>query len=334
MSHLPERKEKICLNCSSVVYGRFCHICGQENVEPKESFWHLLIHFFNDLTHFDGKFFTTTRFLLFRPGFLAREYMRGRRSRYLNPIRMYIFTSAVFFLFFFWFIVPSGNERLANENLQLELVKERSRLQDSLIKEPDSLRRRQIRQEIAGIDERISNNSSSGIFRFTNDERSANGNIIGDVSMPESIAEYDSLQRRLPHRQRDNWLWRTIMRRAISINQKYEGNATRFLHDLNERFTHSVPQMMFISLPLVALVFQLLYVRHKKYFYVNHVIFVLNLYIAVYILLLLFYTLSSVYDLTGASIIRWLALIINLLIFVYLYKSMRNFYLQSRGKTV
>src|SRR5580765_5473780 len=83
--------------------GRYCHVCGQENVEPKESFWHLLTHFFNDITHFDGKFFTTLKDLLFRPGFLSKEYVIGRRASYLNPVRMYVFTSAIFFLLFFSF---------------------------------------------------------------------------------------------------------------------------------------------------------------------------------------------------------------------------------------
>ena len=81
----------------------YCHICGQENVEPKESVWHLVTHYFNDITHFDGKFFSTLKLLLLRPGFLPAEYVRGRRASYLNPIRMYIFTSFLFFLIFFSF---------------------------------------------------------------------------------------------------------------------------------------------------------------------------------------------------------------------------------------
>ena len=101
MSHAPERLEKNCLNCGATVMGRYCHVCGQENVKPKESFWHLVTHFFNDVTHFDGKFFTTLKDLLLKPGFLSKEYMIGRRNSYLNPVRMYVFTSAIFFLLFF-----------------------------------------------------------------------------------------------------------------------------------------------------------------------------------------------------------------------------------------
>lgn len=104
MSHSKERKEKNCLNCGAEVAGRYCQVCGQENLELKESFGHLVTHFFNDITHFDGKFFNSARYLITRPGKLTDEYTSGRRVRYLNPIRMYVFTSAFFFLMFFSFI--------------------------------------------------------------------------------------------------------------------------------------------------------------------------------------------------------------------------------------
>ncbi|MGV3656323.1 MAG: DUF3667 domain-containing protein [Chitinophagaceae bacterium] len=54
-----------------------------------------------DIFHFDGKFFDTLKYLFFWPGGVAKEYVKGRRNRYLDPIRMYLFTSAVFFLIFF-----------------------------------------------------------------------------------------------------------------------------------------------------------------------------------------------------------------------------------------
>ena len=84
--------------------GRYCHVCGQENVEPKESFWHLLTHFFNDITHFDGKFFITLKDLLFKPGFLSKEYMIGQAGKLFKScadVCVYIchFFSAVFFFF-------------------------------------------------------------------------------------------------------------------------------------------------------------------------------------------------------------------------------------------
>jgi hypothetical protein len=101
MSHLKERTEKDCLNCGATVTGRFCHHCGQENVEVKESFGHLIMHFIEDLTHFDGKLWVTLKLLLFKPAKLTQYYMEGKRATYIHPIRMYLFISAVFFFFIF-----------------------------------------------------------------------------------------------------------------------------------------------------------------------------------------------------------------------------------------
>jgi hypothetical protein len=101
MSHLKERTEKNCLNCGAQVAGRYCQHCGQENVVVKESIWHLLMHFIEDLTHFDGKLWKTLKLLLFKPASLTRYYMNGKRATYLHPIRMYLFVSAVFFLVIF-----------------------------------------------------------------------------------------------------------------------------------------------------------------------------------------------------------------------------------------
>ena len=106
MSHLKERTEKNCLNCGATVQGRFCQACGQENVEVKESFMHLMMHFIEDLTHFDGKLWKTAKLLLFKPAALTQYYMDGKRASYIHPIRMYLFISAVFFLFIFNGEVP------------------------------------------------------------------------------------------------------------------------------------------------------------------------------------------------------------------------------------
>ena len=153
LSHSKERKEKVCLNCSATLHGRFCHICGQENLEPKESVLDLFMHFFNDITHFDGKFFSTVKYLISRPGFLSKEYMIGKRASYLNPIRMYVFTSAFFFLVFF--SLKSGDQIL-NENVAFndqgqETIKDwsraKTRLDSLILKETDADDRKDLEEE-------------------------------------------------------------------------------------------------------------------------------------------------------------------------------------------
>src|SRR5450432_2351477 len=101
MSNHTIRHEKNCLNCGATVEERYCSHCGQENIQPTESFGHLVRHFFEDITHYDSHVFNSFKYLIARPGFLTRQYNAGKRAGYLNPIRMYVFMSAVFFLVFF-----------------------------------------------------------------------------------------------------------------------------------------------------------------------------------------------------------------------------------------
>lgn len=98
MSALKERNEKVCLNCTAVLYGRYCHVCGQENVQPRRPVWEIPWAFVNNIINVDGRFFLSVRRLLFSPGFLAREFVSGRRVKYHDPVRTYLFSSFLFFL--------------------------------------------------------------------------------------------------------------------------------------------------------------------------------------------------------------------------------------------
>jgi len=95
----PLRKDKTCLNCNYVVDNRFCSNCGQENTDTRKTFFHLFVHFFEDLTHYENAFWKTIKNLLLRPASLTKEYLSGKRMSYLAPVRLYIFVSFVTFFY-------------------------------------------------------------------------------------------------------------------------------------------------------------------------------------------------------------------------------------------
>ncbi|HWS60387.1 MAG TPA: DUF3667 domain-containing protein [Flavobacterium sp.] len=97
MSKNPLRKDKTCLNCKHVVENRFCPNCGQENIDTRKTFYHLFVHFFEDLTHYENAFWKTIINLLIKPSILTKEYLSGKRLSYLAPIRLYIFISLITF---------------------------------------------------------------------------------------------------------------------------------------------------------------------------------------------------------------------------------------------
>jgi len=105
MSHHGKlREDKRCENCGHFVEERFCPECGQENVETRQRFHYLFIHFLEDFVHYDGRFWKTIQYLLFRPAKLTREYLAGKRNRYVPPVSLYIFIS--FITFFIPAVLP------------------------------------------------------------------------------------------------------------------------------------------------------------------------------------------------------------------------------------
>jgi ribosomal protein L40E len=351
VSHLPERKEKICLNCNAELQGRFCHQCGQENLEPKESLWHLITHFFNDITHFDGKFFSTSKLLLFRPGFLPAEYMKGRRASYLNPIRMYVFTSAFFFLLFFSFFFDISEEnmgenfRLTNEIAELYGEADSANLdfdskgnlvinKDTVGNLNDKVWLSRFKDSLKNVLAQRKDTASKATVKENKKEKKTGFVLIGGDEIPLSRAEYDSVQNTLPESERDGWFTRAMAYRVIEVNEKYGGNQGKFFAALANKFAHLFPTMLFFSLPLFALLLRLLYIRRKEYYFVSHGIFSIHLYIFTFITLLVFFIAEKLDDNTGWGIWGWVKFIIFLLMFFYLYKAMRKFYRQGRGKTI
>jgi hypothetical protein len=87
-----------CENCGASVPARYCGVCGQRLEPPIHSLGHFLKVATEDLTHADSRLWRTLWALLMKPGFLTREFLHGRRARYLPPVRLYLVLSVVFFI--------------------------------------------------------------------------------------------------------------------------------------------------------------------------------------------------------------------------------------------
>lgn len=324
MSRFKERQEKVCLNCNTETHGRFCHNCGQENTEPKETVWHLISHFFQDITHFDGKFFSTVKYLMTRPGFLSMEYMMGRRASYVNPIRMYIFTSAFFFLIFFS-LFKIDKQRIVNE----ATVNSKTMAQ---INKMDSLTFSAFTAEINKENGKPAKPMSRDEFNKQFDSLFKENGFKIASSKYKSKTAYDSALR--SGEAKDNWVLRQLVYKGIEINEKYKDNTGGALNAYINIVIHSLPQMFFISLPLFALLLKLLYIRRKEYYYVNHGIFSLHFYIFVFIAMLFMFGLGALNDQLHWNLVRIVEIILGFGILFYLYKAMRKFYRQRRAKTI
>jgi hypothetical protein len=89
-----------CKNCGHAFEGKFCNACGEKLYTDKDkSVKHLLEEAFHFLTHFDSKFFTTMKLVLFKTGHYSREYCEGRRKKYFKPVSLFLIVVILYFLF-------------------------------------------------------------------------------------------------------------------------------------------------------------------------------------------------------------------------------------------
>lgn len=91
-----------CLNCGAHLTGQYCGQCGQRALGRFISIWQLLRDAFGDLLELDSRLWRTMIPLLIRPGLLTKDYLEGRRARYMPPFRMYLVLSLLFFVVAFF----------------------------------------------------------------------------------------------------------------------------------------------------------------------------------------------------------------------------------------
>lgn len=88
---------KNCLNCGAQVSNSYCSVCGQETRLHVPSAGEFIHEFVGHYVALEGRLWKTLRCLLFKPGFLTAEYIAGRRKRYVEPLRVYLTFSIIFF---------------------------------------------------------------------------------------------------------------------------------------------------------------------------------------------------------------------------------------------
>lgn len=87
-----------CHNCHAPVSQKFCGQCGQNAHAHVASAHEFIHHFVGHYVAAEGKLWRTLLALLFRPGQLTLEFVRGRRGQFIDPLRLLLTISLVAFL--------------------------------------------------------------------------------------------------------------------------------------------------------------------------------------------------------------------------------------------
>jgi hypothetical protein len=98
-----------CLNCGAPVAASYCANCGQKTHLHRTigEAVHEMVH---GVLHFDTKLWRTLPLLAFKPGFLTRDYIEGRRVRYISPVALFLMT-----IFLTYIVFSSINPRVPDD---------------------------------------------------------------------------------------------------------------------------------------------------------------------------------------------------------------------------
>jgi hypothetical protein len=320
------RPIEVCLNCGTALGGQYCGSCGQRAASRLISIWELLRDAFGDLLELDSRLWRTLIPLLIRPGKLTRDYLEGRRARYMPPFRMYLVMSIVFFLVAFFdpredlsilfepedpAVVESEESADDADAVRDEVMGELA-AEGIIAGEPDGTG--VAADAAADEDEAASAGQGVEISIGGDPKRNCDVDDINDADLPDWLAS------RL-----------TEERLKVMCDRIIADDGQAFLRELLD----NVPAALFVLLPLMALVLKILYPLSKRY-YVEHLLFVVHYHAFVFLILtlqVLFRRLGTLIQVPEAPIDA-VALAASLYVPVYLYKSQRRVYEQGRFFTI
>lgn len=119
---MSENQNHTCPNCEQEFDKEyaFCPHCGQKNKKQRIGLRNFISDYLSANFNFESKILLTLKLLLFKPAFLTKEYFEGRQTKYLPPIRLYLFISLAYF-FVFSIGLPSTSEFI-NDNDNDEVI--------------------------------------------------------------------------------------------------------------------------------------------------------------------------------------------------------------------
>lgn len=298
-----------CLNCNAILTGQYCGSCGQRASDRLISLWALLKEAFGDLFELDSRLWRTLLPLALRPGRLTRDYLSGRRARYMPPFRMYLVLSLAFFVIAFF----DPQEELGI--LFAEEVTE-SATADTVAAEIDT----QGDGETAAATTPLEDADLNLQVDFGDGMEEVGNCELEDYDVSES----------------PEWVARRFTKERVQAAcRNIVGADGSGWQTFTDGIIENMPAGLFVLLPLMALVLKLLYPLSRRY-YVEHLLFVIHYHSFAFLTLTLEILLSRSFRLLNLpdGLDELLGVAAGIYIPVYLYRSLRHVYTQSHLLTL
>jgi len=278
----------------------------------------------------DSKIAHTLKPFLFNPGQLTLEYISGRRAHYVRPIRLYLFSSIVFF-FLLAMMVKSIDRPDFNffNNSQDAYAVDTQERRDSLLSQLPGLQNLKpawsTQKPTVLVESRFDSLSSSNIDISLDGKQSTSFDSILQLANDLELTEEEIVDQVKISESDLRPFERELFIRLIRI---YRSNAD----DIYQLIIGNIPFMMFVLVPLFALLLKLAYFNRKNWRFLHHVIHSLHLHSLLYslgILLVIMYWVPFL-----PSLFENIVLILAIVGFiVYWWQSLRKVYGRSIIKT-
>jgi len=271
-----------CENCSTALQGTFCHHCGQSAHNPVRSFGHAVEEVFESFWHLDGRVFRTLRQLLL-PGRLAADYLAGHRMRYMPPMRLFVILSVLTFFVARLAVHVDGGSIVQQSNTPPEVagalrdaatVDEVEQMRNALVTPLEQSRsampegvRAKVDRAIARVDRQAERRRQQLAAQAAGQPAPAdvaeppdapNAAVPAELSRPVEIGFLPAFANR----------WLTGQAEAIRQNLPRINEKPQLLVNA---FFASVPSVLFVLVPLFALLLKVFYLGSGR-LYLEHLV--------------------------------------------------------------
>ena len=319
-----------CENCGAELQGHWCAKCGQPAIEYRRSFRHVVADLLNEFLNWDSKFFTTIALLILKPWRLTNEFLAGKRVRYVNPLRLYLLASILFFFAVNYGakgirIDPTKFPEEKRAKVAAAIADKRGEIEAELRK--DNLTPEQ-RQKVQKALDYLTKPSAT-ITPTTEETASPTPAPSASPTAESHQQSYGPVADR-PFVVFDNAKSTTPFERWIEgrAKEKMGEHGTKMGLFISTLFSN-LPYMMLCCIPLFALVLKLLYIR-GRIFYIDHLIYALHIHSFFYagIMLIVVATIGVTRFGPGA-IAGWLIALLWIAFVTQIFLSIRYVYRQG-----
>ena len=329
-SALAERGEEAppCPSCGKPMIGPYCAICGQSRNTHRRSLRHLVHELVQDIVSFDSRILRTVRALLLRPGELPCAFREGRTQPYVPAVRLYLFVSLLFFLF-----LSATGLAFLQLGLRVTSVTFDHDAAGHVIKVTNG-----VRTMVPGLHSDPSGNITVEKAGIALPGTKADGHSTthtittkaeffrplgaADVKVnPEVQQRLDRVRGEMHKDKQDSGLFYRGLNNTMTKLQTDPAA-------LNEPLMTWIPRILFVLLPVFALLLALFYRGLRRdYLFVDHLVFSLTLHSFAFVVLIAAACASQV------MADGWLVALTVLLLSLYFVLSLKRFYRQGWVRT-